>query len=265
MNRSSRYFARTVVGGIAVDVCTESELVSTLVEGCSREHTEKPAKLVFDLNGQGLALCAFNSHYRRDLLQADIVHADGQPIVAISKYVCGVPIPERTATTDLIHALGKKSAAVGLRLYFLGASPETIVHAAARFRALYPDAHLVGFRDGYFEDNMLNSVVNDINACRPDIVFVGMGKPVEQRLAVKIQEQLNAAWIITAGGCFDFLANTRKRAPKWMQAYGFEWLYRLAQEPQRLFWRYAWTNAVSLSMLIFFTKRDAIPKTTPNR
>ena len=256
-----RHFPRAIVGGMPVDLCSEQSLTDTLVRTAleHRASSEGPAGLVFDVNGHGLALASMDPAYRRDVIAADIIHADGQPLVFASRLFCSQAIPERTATTDLIHAVGRAAQDSVLKLYFLGAKAEVIELAAARFRALYPRAQLVGYRDGYFAPDQLSAVAEAINASGADVVFVGIGKPREQAVCVALAPLLKARWLITAGGCFDFLAGNAPRAPGWMQAVGMEWLFRLSADPKRLLWRYVWTNLVASALLLLRTRRAVLP------
>lgn len=257
-NIKSRIFVRSIVGGIPVDICDERQLVDTMVSVALQEHgkTRNP-RTVFDVNGQGLALSLVNPAYRRAVLEADIVHADGQPLIFVSKVLCERPIPARTATTDLIHAVGRALEGRELTIYFLGAAGGVIEQAAAKFRELYPSTRLIGFRNGYFSSGELPGIINEINSLMPDFIFLGLGKPLEQLLSIELKHKLNASWLITAGGCFDFLAGSKPRAPKWMQTLAFEWAFRLAQEPRRLLWRYVWTNILATFALVTRTRRRA--------
>lgn len=246
------FFPRVVVGGIDIDVCSESELTKLICNQSIRDRNDnRLCRLVFDANGHGIALAAVDHTYKEALQQADIVHADGQALIWASKLFCDQKITERTATTDLIHSVGRVANDSDVKIFFLGAKPEVISSAADRFRFLYPKAKLIGFRDGYFAQDQVSEVVSQINASQADILFIGLGKPREQLFSQQIKNQLQVSWVITAGGCFDFLAGNAPRAPGWMQGMGLEWMYRLLQDPKRLFWRYLWTNTVAIFLLIF--------------
>jgi N-acetylglucosaminyldiphosphoundecaprenol N-acetyl-beta-D-mannosaminyltransferase len=251
----TQLFSRAVVGGVTVDLCGERDLTEAIGrEAMADRQAQRRARLVFDINGHGLALAAIDPVYRHHLQLADVVHTDGQPLVFTSRWLCAQPIPERTATTDLIHAVGRMAERTGVKVYFLGAKAEVIAKAAQQYLRLYPRAQVAGFRDGYFTDAELPEVAEAINRSGADVVFVGIGKPREQAVCVAMAPMLQVSWLITAGGCFDFLAGNAPRAPQWMQGLGLEWLYRLAAEPRRLFWRYLWTNVVSSILLVFRTR-----------
>lgn len=257
--RPGRYFDRAVVGAMHVDLCGEEDLVRLMLQSVN-DVVGRTCGVMVDVNGHGLALAMIDQTYRGSLVAADVVHADGQPIVWASRLLCAAAIPERTGTTDLVHAVGRASSPDGLRVYFLGAKAAVVARAGERFKALYPEADLAGFRDGYFSDSELKEVADQVNATGANIVFLGLGKPREQRVALELAPLLRARWVITCGGCLDFLAGDAPRAPQWMQRFGLEWLYRMANDPRRLAWRYIWTNVVASILLAFRTKRRLIPR-----
>lgn len=255
-----RCFDRVIVGGLPVDVCGEADLLHLLSQPVD---PRSPGRVLVDVNGHGLALASVDSAYRAAVCAADVVHADGQPIVWVSRHFCSRAIPERTATTDLVHGVGRVPASAGLKVYFLGAKSEVVARAAARFSELYPQARLVGWRDGYFGDADLPAVAQAVRASGANVIFLGLGKPREQLVAHRLAPLLPASWIITCGGCLDFLAGNAPRAPEWMQRVGLEWAYRLLDDPKRLAWRYLWTNVVASALLLLRTRRRHLARVAP--
>ena len=133
----------------------------------------------------------------------------------------------------------------------LGASQGHLSKAMANVRRRYPTLKIVGARNGYFRRDELPDVLDEINRCQPDILWVAMGIPREQEFCLAHRADLpNVGVIKTSGGLFDFLSGARSRAPGWMQAAGLEWLYRMSLEPKRLFWRYLTTNVHATYLLI---------------
>jgi exopolysaccharide biosynthesis WecB/TagA/CpsF family protein len=245
-----------VVGGVAVARLSRQELGSRMVADCLARRGQKGSAVrVFDMNGQGLSLYATNPTWRAAMDAAEIIHADGQPLVLASRLMTDTAIAERSATTDMIHDCAAIAARSGLRFYLLGAKPDAVGAATARLRALYPGLVVAGHRDGYFAPDEIDAVVADINARAVDVLWIGLGKPREQIFANAIHDRLRCGWIVTAGGCFDFLAGSVARAPGWMQAAGLEWAFRLAQEPRRLFRRYLVTNPHAAWLLLTRTRR----------
>ena len=108
----------------------------------------------------------------------------------------------------------------------------------------------MGRRHGYFSELDEDALCDEINLTQPDVIWVGLSVPREYEFAVRNRARLDAGWLVTCGGCFNFVTGTYRRAPAWMQALGLEWLFRLAREPRRLFWRYAVTNPIAIFLLL---------------
>lgn len=202
-------------------------------------------------NGQVLALCGQDRGFLDLMLQADQIHADGMPMVLYSRLRSKLPLPERVATTDLVHAVARRASEADVSFYFLGASEEVNARSVEAMRKAYPDLRIAGRRNGYFPAAEEEAVIAEVNAARPDIVWIGMGVPLEQRFVARNLDRLtNVGVVKTSGGLFDFLSGKNARAPGWMQAAGLEWLYRTWLEPKRLGMRYLTTNPVAIHALI---------------
>jgi N-acetylglucosaminyldiphosphoundecaprenol N-acetyl-beta-D-mannosaminyltransferase len=187
------------------------------------------------------------------------VVADGQPLVWISR-LQPVPLPERVTGVDMVSALSERAAAEGLGIYLMGASQTVVEEVARRLRARSPSLRIAGVADGYFSWEQAGERARAIAESRAQILFVGMGVPRQERFVEEFWDQLGVALVIGVGGSFDVLAGARLRAPGWVQRIGMEWLYRLAQEPRRLFLRYVLTNTqfvllMSKSLLLGSHKR----------
>ena len=249
---SENRIKHTNVGGVPTAIVTEAGLIKQMVDDCESYrsgHLAQPVT-VMDTNGQGLSMYATNTAYAASLDSADIVHADGQFIVWISKLGSGPAVPERTATTDLFLVAAEAAAQKCLRVYLLGATDETVEACAKTLEHTYPGLLIVGYRNGYFSEEDEAEVIVQINACDADIVWVGLGKPKEQLFTQRAKSQLNCAWIATCGGCFNFVIGNYSRAPAWMQKAGLEWLHRMVNGPRYLIWRYLYTNMHAIGLVI---------------
>ncbi|EHS54117.1 glycosyl transferase, WecB/TagA/CpsF family [Rhizobium sp. PDO1-076] len=201
-------------------------------------------------NGQVIALAARDAQFRDTLLKAGQIHADGMPMVLLSRVLCRTPLPERVATTDLVHAVAELAEQAGVSFYFLGATEDSNQRAVAQMRAQYPNLVFAGSSNGYIADRE-EAVVAEIARLKPDILWIGMGVPYEQQFVARNLERLRGVGVIkTSGGLFDFLAGKLPRAPEWMQKAGLEWAYRLFREPRRLLVRYLSTNPIALYQLL---------------
>lgn len=249
------HFSEVIVGGLKTACLTRVQMAAQMVGDClATRGVARTPKLIFTTNGHSIALAATDPVFRRVLAAADMLHADGQPAVLASRLLTSTPIPERTATTDFIHDAATAACEYSLKFFLLGGTEEANRECANVLRRLYPALLIAGRHHGYFSRAQEADICNQINASRADIVWVGLGVPFEQDFSVRNRHRLRAGWLVTAGGCFNFVTGRYARAPRWMQAAGLEWLYRVWKEPRRLFWRYAITNPLALLLLATRTR-----------
>jgi exopolysaccharide biosynthesis WecB/TagA/CpsF family protein len=250
-------YDEVMVGGLATACLTRAELARVMLHDCmDARGTGVAPKLVFASNGHAIALAAQDADFRAHFEQADIIHADGQAAVFASRMTSS-PIPERSATTDLIHDAARLGAEHGLRFFLLGATEEANAEAARILEETYPGLKIVGRRHGYFGRDEEEDICDEINLTMPDVIWVGLSVPLEYAFAARNRSRLKAGWLVTCGGCYNFITGAYRRAPEWMQAAGLEWLFRLIREPKRLFWRYAVTNPLAIFLLL---TRTSSPK-----
>ena len=177
---------------------------------------------------------------RRILLEAHLVLCDGTPLVWASRLL-GNPLPERVAGSDLAPLLVQLALKKNYRLFLLGASPEANAQAVARLKELHPTLNVVGNYSPPFKSllEMDHAEIQQrIGEARPDLLFVSFGCPKQEKWIAMNYHGLGVPVTIGVGATIDFLAGRVKRAPRWMQRAGMEWLFRLLQEPRRLFQRY---------------------------
>jgi N-acetylglucosaminyldiphosphoundecaprenol N-acetyl-beta-D-mannosaminyltransferase len=249
------------VGGLPLLVISRADGARLIVEhALGHRGTTEPPMFLTSANGNVVARAARDPQFRDLLEQADGIDADGQPLVIASRLMTPHPIPERSATTDTFHDVAKAGAASGLRVYLLGGRDDVNAAAAAEMLELYPGVVLAGRRNGYFKLDDETAVVADINASKPDVLWVGLGVPNEQAFVVRNKSRMTGVGLVkTCGGLFDFVAGENSRAPKWMQDHALEWAYRLWLEPRRLFWRYVTTNVATVVLLALRTG-GAVPQ-----
>src|SRR3954452_1520012 len=201
-------------------------------------------------NGEVLARCSTEPMTERLFRGADLINADGQPLVTVSRLKSRTPLPERVATTDLFHVVARKAEAAGLSFYMFGADEDENARAVANVQQRYPALRIVGRSHGYLKGDALRAKVDEINALAPDYLWVALGVPYEQAFVEEYSPRLSNVGVIkTSGGLFNFLSGSRARAPVWMQHAGLEWAWRIWLEPRRLFWRYLTTNPRALYLL----------------
>ncbi|WP_245480263.1 WecB/TagA/CpsF family glycosyltransferase [Neorhizobium sp. NCHU2750] len=245
-----------VLGGLPVVCATMDKSADGFVEQAlrARGQNERPFYST-SANGQVLALCVRNRGFMDLMLQAGQIHADGMPMVHYSKLLCDMALPERVATTDLVHAVAARAQDAGATFYFLGGSEEVNAKAVAAMTKLYPRLRFAGRRNGYFKPEEEEAIVADIREKRPDILWVGLGFPYEQQFISRNLDNLRGIGVVkTSGGLFDFLSGKNPRAPMWMQRRGLEWAYRMYNEPRRLTLRYLLTNPVAVYALLRYSR-----------
>jgi len=137
----------------------------------------------------------------------------------------------------------------GFRPYLLGARQDVLDRAVAALKAKHPTLELAGWRNGYWRTEEEAAVVAEIRRTRPDVMFVGMSSPKKEVFVQRWKAELQVPFIMGVGGTFDVVAGIVKRAPVWMQRAGLEWLYRLAQEPRRMWRRYLVEDTAFFALL----------------
>ncbi len=229
---------------LPVDIASMDE---TLDRACDAMRTRSRLQHVA-LNVAKLVNARTNPLLKQDLETADFVGIDGMGIV-IGLRLAAIRGAGRVAGIDLMIQLLARCAKEGLRPYFLGATSEVVAKAAEVARKRFPGLRFAGVRDGYFDAAEEPDVVAAIRESGADCLFVGMPTPRKERFLARYRDALDVPFIMGVGGSFDVLAGKVNRAPAWMQRTGLEWLYRLLQEPGRMWWRYASTNLAYAGLL----------------
>jgi N-acetylglucosaminyldiphosphoundecaprenol N-acetyl-beta-D-mannosaminyltransferase len=171
--------------------------------------------------------------YMNIMKQADLIVPDGAGVVWAAQYI-GNPVTERVTGFDLLHQMMKLGETEGWKVFLVGASPEIISAAAENLKQQYPSLKIVGYRDGYFQADEDDAVIENIQAHQPDILLLGRSADKQEPWIAKHKNKLQIPVIMGVGGSFDVLSGKLKRAPKMFQWLRLEWFYRLLQEP----WRY---------------------------
>jgi exopolysaccharide biosynthesis WecB/TagA/CpsF family protein len=148
--------------------------------------------------------------------------------------------------TDMFPRLMERLAHGGLPVFFLGARPDVAQAAADAMRRLHPSLRVAGMRHGFFGDDDEDALVEEINRSGARVLLVAMGVPRQELWLAAMRDRLHVPVRIGVGGLFDFYSGRLPRAPRWMRELGFEWLWRLAQEPGRMWRRYLVGNLVFL-------------------
>lgn len=230
--------SRVDVDGLIFDDVTMTEATARVVELAKMR--DRP-RYVCTGNLDHLAIAATDHEFRDAYLNADLVVADGAPVVWLSK-LGGTPLKERVAGSDLFWTLGRASAESGITLFFLGGVEGAADKAKAVLEERYPGVKIVGTYCPPFAtfatDEEQDRIRDVVKAANPDVLLVAFGAPKQEKWIAKHKERLGVPVSIGVGGSFEMAAGILKRAPVWMQKVGLEWAFRFAQQPRRLFDRY---------------------------
>ena len=191
-----------------------------------------------------------DKEFREVVNNADLVTPDGMPLVYALRLLYGLR-QERVAGMDLMPDLIKESEKRGFSVFFFGSTRDVLDRILKRIESEFPALRVAGSYSPPFkplEDLDLDRIAEMIEESGPNIVFVSLGCPKQERFMAMMKGKINAV-MIGVGGAFPVFAGLKKRAPGWMQKAALEWLYRLIQEPQRLTLRYAYTNTLFLYLL----------------
>jgi N-acetylglucosaminyldiphosphoundecaprenol N-acetyl-beta-D-mannosaminyltransferase len=233
--------ARVRLGGIGIDPVTEPEAVARVLAALESGRGGQIVTPNVDI----IAAVRRSRELHAIVAASDLVVADGAPLVWASK-VAGTPLPARVAGSDLVWSLSEAAASRGLRVALLGGTPDAAArpteHAAEILETRYPGLKIVGAwcpPIGFDkDDSQWRALVERVEAAAPDLVYVGLGFPKQERVTVRLRAVAPEAWFLGCGASIDFIAGYRRRAPKWMQRTGTEWLFRMCSEPRRLARRY---------------------------
>jgi N-acetylglucosaminyldiphosphoundecaprenol N-acetyl-beta-D-mannosaminyltransferase len=232
------------VCGVPLAVITLREVVELVDEVIAR----KGELRLGVVNAAKLVKMRRDESLRRDVLSCHLVVADGMSVVWAARMLA-VPVPERVAGIDLMHAILASGNRRGYRVYCLGSTRDVLQRTVECFGRDYPNVRIVGAHDGYFSAAEEPGLAAAIAAARPDVLFVAMSSPKKEAFLARWGAQLRIPVCHGVGGSFDVVAGVVQRAPMFWQRAGLEWLYRVKQEPRRLWRRYLVTNSLFIHMV----------------
>jgi N-acetylglucosaminyldiphosphoundecaprenol N-acetyl-beta-D-mannosaminyltransferase len=223
--------------GFAMHAVREAECVDHIIDRARRGQ----GGWVVTPNLDHLRRLVGQPDFRALCSRATLRVVDGMPLVWASR-IRGTPLPERVAGSDLIVSLTAAAARAGVSVYLLGGSPGTAAGAAQVLARRCPGLLVAGTHcpePGFESDaGRLQAIERTLRERAPGIVYVGLGSPKQEVVIDRLRPVLPSAWWLGIGVSFSFLTGDVRRAPRWLQAIGLEWLHRLAQERRRLARRY---------------------------
>ena len=191
----------------------------------------------FGVNSATINDIVRNDEFRNTINSADLVHIDGMSVVwALRSF--GYAVPERVATPDLADDILAMANRERMSIFLFGAQENILSECRNNIEKKFPKIVIAGSRNGYYRPEEEKDIFDLINKANPDILFLGMSSPKKELFFESYRHKLNARYILGVGGYFDIISGHIRRAPQWMQDTGLEWLFRLIQEPRRLWKRY---------------------------
>ena len=186
----------------------------------------------------------------KSVVSSDIINADGQIVVWVARLL-GKGLPERVTGIDLMEKLMLEAHKNHYKVFFLGAREEIVKKLVEIYSKRYSPSIIAGYRNGYFSKEEEPKVAYQIQQSGAQILFVAITSPKKENFLYENKELLNSVnFVMGVGGSFDVVTGFTKRAPEWMQKLGFEWFYRLIQEPRRMWHRYTVGNFKFLLLTI---------------
>ena len=194
----------------------------------------------------GLITGVTDPDLKKKLNDFEVIAPDGMPVKKALKWLYRVDLPDRVYGPEFMLRLCERAAREDIGVYLYGSQGPVVEALAARLLERFPTLQIVGCEPSVFRpltDEEDKALVERINRSKAGIVFVGLGCPRQEEFAALHKDKV-AAVQVCVGAAFDFHADNKKMAPSWMQDNGLEWLYRLFQEPTRLWKRYFYTNTL---------------------
>lgn len=208
---------------------------------------EKRKEVLAYVNVHAINLAQSDEQFRNFLNSPAVLYCDGEGVRLASR-ILGKQLPPRIVLTYWIWELCELCEREGFSMFFLGGTEENNTLAVSNLQARFRNLKIAGRHHGYFEkwNNESDTVIGMINTAMPDILFVGFGMPLQERWIDANLPGLNVHVVLPAGSMIEYTAGRKSFAPAWMANHGMEWIYRLFQEPGRLWKRYIIGNPLFL-------------------
>jgi len=240
---------RVRIGPVDIDAIGLHEAIDAIEELVSLRR----GGMVFTPNVDHVVLAEENPLLRAAYAEADLSLVDGVPVMWAARAL-GSPLPEKVSGSDLVRPLVVRAAERGWRIYFLGGRPGVAAKAKEILERELPSVRIVGVSspdiDLSKDVSEQSDIIAAVRAAQPDLLFLALGAPKQEIWGLRIRDAVAPAVILGVGATLDFVAGEAKRAPGWVSSVGFEWLYRLAQEPRRLWRRYLLRDPRFLAIVV---------------
>src|SRR5579872_1436351 len=216
--------------GVPIDGTSEAEVLQFVAD---RVQSRVPSQIA-TVNAEFVMHARRNAEFRDAMRTAELRTADSAGVLFAARRR-GLNLRKRVGGSDLIWSISEQAARLGHSIFLLGAAPGVAEEAAAKLSERYPELHVAGFFPGSPVAGLDIDQIKLIKAAKPDILFVAFGAPHQEIWVARVKNDLAVPVIMGVGGSFDYVAGIARRAPRWMQNAGLDWLYRLIRQPWR--WR----------------------------
>lgn len=239
---------KNTVLGVGISVTTYDQLLESVIEAAR----VRRQACISHLAVHGLVIGSQDRGMRKILNGLEVVAPDGMPVRLALNILYNTQLPDRVYGPEFTIRVCKRAAVEGIGVYLYGSYPQVVDDLRTNLIERYPNLLIVGSEPSIFrpltgaEDNELVTRINESGA---GIVFLGLGCPLQERFAYEHRAKIKAVQICV-GAAFDFHSGNKRMAPSWMQRYSLEWLFRILQEPRRLWRRYFVMNTIFLSKVL---------------
>jgi len=243
-NHNFEWPAKLDLLGVGISKVTPSQQVKLIIEAAEKQI---PA-LIAHLPVHGLISALRDSSHGHRLNNFDIVAPDGQPVRWALNFLYKIKLKHRVYGPEQMLMICKSAAEKNLGVYLYGSTPRVLKNLRTTLTQKFPTLKIVGCESPPFRPltpNERKSMISRINNTGAHLLFIGLGNPKQENFAYEHKNDIKPVQI-TVGAAFDFNSHNKKMAPTWMQACGLEWLFRLSQEPTRLWRRYLISNILFL-------------------
>jgi exopolysaccharide biosynthesis WecB/TagA/CpsF family protein len=234
--------------GVGITPTTYAQAEELIIQAAQQHAT----MVVTHLPVHGVVMAVWDSDYRAAINSFDLVAPDGQPVRWALNAFHKTGLKDRVYGPELMLRLCGRAAETGVSIYLYGSQPEVVQRLRDNLQARWPKLRIVGCESPPFRPltpEEKQDVIQRINQSGAGIVFIGLGLPKQDLFAREMQAGIKAVHVCV-GAAFDFHAGNKRMAPNWMQRSGLEWLFRMIQEPGRLWRRYLLTNTTFMMLVL---------------
>jgi exopolysaccharide biosynthesis WecB/TagA/CpsF family protein len=247
MTGGTRHIPKVPIFGIGISVTDYTEACASIIDAARARRSYAVSALAT----HGLTEAARDGEFGELVNSIELVTPDGQPVRWAMNILHGTALSERVYGPDLVAAVCATAALEGMSVYVFGSTADTCRAVAEELPRRYPGLRIAGVQPDRFREATAGEDADDVERIRAsgaDIILVGRGCPRQERW-VALHRGLLPVPMLAVGAAFDYIAGNITRPPRWMQRAGLEWLFRLVQEPRRLFRRYVVHNSLFVLML----------------